>query len=265
MKRRIIHLGSLALILMVLFSGCVGNRRLSYIQEDDTRRSRMDQQDTSFEVPEYEYTLKKGDVVSVSIKKFIVGEEIFFISNYDPSSSVASSSHPSIGGFLIDSVGNISLPLLGDVMAAGQTLNALKAELTRLSQVEYPGSVAEVALMNGKATILGDIKDPGVYPLYDGGAGIFELLALSGGMNTYADRKQVKVVRTVEGQTKIFHLNLNDVNTLKDANVTIVNGDIVIVSSLERKKFVATNFQWVFSGIGVLVATATLIITTTSR
>ena len=93
--------------------------------------------------------------------------------------------------------GMISLPLLNDVRAAGLTPMQLREVLIKRLSEYIPSpevSVIVQAVRSPKVSILGQVVHPGRYEL-KGRTTVLDLLALAGGLNEFAARSRIMVLR----------------------------------------------------------------------
>lgn len=98
--------------------------------------------------------------------------------------------------------GRISVPLLGDVQAAGLTPLALKQTLTDgyKEYVTAPGvSVVVKEIHSRKIYVTGEVATPGVYDLQPR-AKLMQALALAGGLTPYAKGRVVVLRDNGDGQ-----------------------------------------------------------------
>lgn len=107
----------------------------------------------------------------------------------------------------VRSDGKISLPLVGEVQAAGRTPPQLEQEITtRLKgYITDPQVTVIVEQMNSqKYNIFGQVGKPGSYPLI-AGITIVDALANAGGLKDFAKKKSIYVLRQNPGggETKI--------------------------------------------------------------
>ncbi len=127
--------------------------------------------------------------------------------------------------------GKITLPLIGDVQAAGFTTKQLQENLTeRFKEYAQAPTVSVMVLKieSQKVSIVGNVAKPGTYPL-GSPMTVLELIARAGGLTEYAKSKNIKIVRKKDGTTLNF--NYNDAIKGKNLkqNVYLENGDIVMV------------------------------------
>ena len=137
------------------------------------------------------------------------------------------------GDFVVRPDGQITLPLLSDVQAAGLTPEQLRDELTKRASkyLEDPNVTVGVKAINSrKVHITGMIGKPGAYPLA-GPTTVLQLIAMAGGLHEFADSKKIIVVRELKGRQMAFKFNYKDVRQGKNLqqNIELMPGDIVVV------------------------------------
>ncbi len=97
----------------------------------------------------------------------------------------------------VRSDGKISLPLIGDIQAAGRTPAQLEEDVTEklLNYISDPRVVVIVQEIHSlKFNILGQVAKPGSYPLTTGTT-VIDAIALAGGFRDFAKKKGVYVLR----------------------------------------------------------------------
>ena len=128
--------------------------------------------------------------------------------------------------------GFIAYPLLGDVHAAGLTANQLAQELkSKLATfvVNAQVTVSVVDIRSRQVFMTGQVGKPGGYPLV-APITVLQLIAQAGGLNTFANRKEIVILRSVGGTVKRLKFNYNDaVRGDPRQNVHLEPGDTVVV------------------------------------
>jgi polysaccharide biosynthesis/export protein len=125
--------------------------------------------------------------------------------------------------------GNISLPLINDVKAAGYTPDQLRELLVKAAAkyIADPNATVVVKQINSrKVYITGQVAKPSGY-LLSQKMNVVQLIALAGGVMEYADSKNIVIMRG----TKSFKFNYKDVLKQKnpEQNIDLLPGDTVIV------------------------------------
>jgi polysaccharide biosynthesis/export protein len=133
----------------------------------------------------------------------------------------------------VRSDGKITLPLLGDVVASVKRPDQLKLEVEAAAAKYLTEPIATVAvreLHSLKVYILGEVKNPGPYPLA-GPRTVLQLIALAGGLNEYAKKNDIMVIRTENGRQRSFSFHYEHVASGKALaqNLQLLPGDTVVV------------------------------------
>jgi polysaccharide export outer membrane protein len=137
------------------------------------------------------------------------------------------------GDVVVRPDGRISVPLLNDVQAAGQTPQQLSAHITQSATrwVQDPSVTVIVRQINSRVVyITGRVMRAGRYPL-NGSTSVLQLIAMAGGLAEWADGENVTVMRSSEGGFATHRFNYKDVTSRKNLsqNIELEPGDTVIV------------------------------------
>lgn len=104
--------------------------------------------------------------------------------------------------FTIDANGDITLPLIGKIHAADQTVAELEAQLTERLKVYVRAPLVKVIVTNFRSEpvfLVGAFKTPGIYPL-QGRKTLIEVLTLTGGLQPNSSRRIKLTRRLVYGR-----------------------------------------------------------------
>jgi polysaccharide biosynthesis/export protein len=129
--------------------------------------------------------------------------------------------------------GNITLPLVRDIKAAGLRPEELREVITKAAAKFIADPNVTVVVKDIKSRnvfITGLVGRPGPYPV-SGQMTVLQLIAVSGGLTEYADGKNITIVRIENGKTNVMKFNYNDVARGKNVvqNVVLRPGDTVVV------------------------------------
>lgn len=146
--------------------------------------------------------------------------------------------------FRIDGQGDVSLPLVGRLHAAGQTIHAFEDDIKNHLKpiLKHPDVVVSVSDMTSQqVSVLGAVRTPGVQKLY-GSTNLFNVLSLAGGLTETAGTV-VRVTRdshwgpiTLPGATADSNgnnstvvLHIKDISQAGANSMTIMPGDTIFV------------------------------------
>jgi len=129
--------------------------------------------------------------------------------------------------------GRITLPLIGDLAAAGQTPMQLQRKLTEslrefVSNPVVTVMVVEVA--DRVVYVMGEVNTPGAVPL-KGSMTVLQALAVAGGFKDFANKGGIKVLRKTPGSDRVETIPFSYKDALRsDAPVFyLIEGDTVVV------------------------------------
>lgn len=129
--------------------------------------------------------------------------------------------------------GTITMPLVGELLAAGRTAAELQQDAARrLAAVVKDASVtvSVVEINSYRFTVAGNVEHPGLFSAryY---LTVSEALALAGGPNRYADTDEVVIVRWVDGKLVRIPINYDDILSGRspEQDIVILAGDSVRV------------------------------------
>jgi polysaccharide export outer membrane protein len=132
---------------------------------------------------------------------------------------------------LVRSDGKITMPLLGDIQAAGLTPERLKAQLTQAlsEQILKPEVTVTVMAVNSKKFyISGEVNKSGMFSLAVP-VRVFDALNLAGGFRDFAKTTDILIIRA--NGKEILHFNYKEYLKGKhtEKNIFLENGDSIIV------------------------------------
>ncbi len=133
--------------------------------------------------------------------------------------------------------GTITLPLIGDLRAAGRTPSQLRDEITR-RQAAYVKdesatvTVAVLAVNSYRFTVAGEVTSPGVYgsPRY---LTVVEAIAMAGGFTRFAKRNKITIVRHSANSRNTYQVPIAwdflVSGEHEEMNLVVLPGDTIMV------------------------------------
>lgn len=133
--------------------------------------------------------------------------------------------------------GKISMSLIGDVLAAGNTTDSLSQSITEKLLEYIKNPQVSVIVTNPSSSdfqqrirVTGAVNSPQSVP-YRKGMTVLDLVLLAGGPNEFAVPNNSKLYRKSEGQVKVYPIYLDDIlkSGKLESNYMLVPSDIVTV------------------------------------
>jgi len=132
----------------------------------------------------------------------------------------------------VDDRGYVSLPLIGQVQAAGKSVQALQRDIEMAYGAKYLQSPSVSVFVKESAarrvTVDGEVRRSGVFPLPPT-ATLLDVVALAGGFTEIADPSKVYVFRKVDNTSYVANYSIADIRRGGRGNPSISAGDVVIV------------------------------------
>lgn len=138
----------------------------------------------------------------------------------------------------VDASGQISLPLIGTLTAAGKTVRQLEKEIETAYGAKYLQS-PDVTIfvkesIGQRITVDGEVNRAGIYPV-SSNASLIDAVALAGGFNNVGDAAKVFVYRNIGQNTLVANYNVEEIRAGKNRNPRIYGGDKVVVFASKSK------------------------------
>lgn len=130
--------------------------------------------------------------------------------------------------------GMISLPLINDIQAAGETpmqlMNALVEKYITLGVKSPLVTVTVTAIKSQFIYVLGSVGRPGTFPMVPGMT-VLQAIASSGGLTLFAKQTKIEIRRTVNGQVVRYSFNYKEVlkGVHPEQDIVLKPGDTIVV------------------------------------
>lgn len=248
------HILKSALVIVAMMAGnlmsCTNPKEILYLQ--DAERGRVEALNVN-----YQTTIQKDDqlMITVSSKQQELTQP-FMVSELGSSSTSGSTSGRN---YQVDPNGNIVLPVIGTVHAAGMTCSQLSAAISgKLRAMEYINDASvNVRIVNFKYSVLGEVKSPGSKLVNGERITILEAISQAGDLTDLADRT-VTVVREHNGQREVATVDLRSKDIFSSPFYFIQQNDVIYVkkSSQSFNMLRSDSAQWwtlVLGGAGFIV------------
>lgn len=232
------------LLFAILFCSCITNKDLDIFYSKNNTQIKTIKNITK---------LSDGDLLYIEIKSLTPTNYDFFNKGQDNSNSKLANPH--IYGFLVNDSGYVSLPILGEIYVRGKSLDETEKTIKNLAKDYLSNPYVKVVLLNLNVTVLGEVHSPGTKNIIEPSMNIIDVIGLSNGFTSIANRKKIKVIRLNAEKSEIFYVDLSDKNIAKKEKFFIKSGDVIYVEPIKKRFFVINSL---YSGLSVLISSLTL-------
>jgi len=206
--------------------GCSNKENFILFNKVDINQSKLNSINLSqFDTATFEYKIVPNDRVSIIIYK------------HPELSPSTLGNITSDRGILINSKGDIRLPLVKTIHLAGltQTEAQEKIEQRFKRYIKSPDVYFEV--LNKRAYVIGEVNNPGEVELINEKLTLIQLISKAGDFRDSANKQAIMILRSGKDRINSEIVNLTDFNSLKTANLMIKPNDIVYVLPKDMKAF----------------------------
>jgi polysaccharide export outer membrane protein len=241
--------------LFIILSSCVTQRDIEYMQDENKDLKAFNEA----EFPDYR--LKPNDELYIQIRSFDEAAAGIF-SNAREESIYAGSIQPygaSLLSYAVDKEGFLLLPVIGNILVKDKTLSEVSVILKDSLSHILNQPIVSVKLVNRYVSVLGEVKNPGLFPYAQDKLSIYDALALAGDITVYGNRNEVILVRNENGRNIRINVDLNRSDILASGYYYLRPNDKVYVKPL-RKRFWGME-QFPYAIILSTITTALLLYT----
>jgi polysaccharide biosynthesis/export protein len=239
----------LALSILVVLSSCVSQKKIKYLQ-----RAKEDTVTVFRNERTFDYKIQPNDNLYISIQSLSQkANEVFNQSKNDNSMSSDASIY--LNSYTVNKDGKVDFPVIGAVYVKDLTVGQAKDRFQALVDEYLKETIVIIKLVNFNVTLLGEVKNPGQYKVYQNSLTIYEGIGLAGDLTDFADRKTVTLIRQTETGTRTYFLDLNNTSVLTSPFYYLKPNDILYIAPLKVKQWGFATFPYavVFAAITTLL------------
>ena len=129
--------------------------------------------------------------------------------------------------------GLVSFPLVGEIQAAGRTVEEVRADLVQRLTKFIPTpqvSVTVSKVLSYRIYVLGRVNKPGEF-MVGHATDVLQALSMAGGLTPFAAENDIQVIRRVNGKQQVFPFRYGEAKKGKglEKNIVLQRGDVVMV------------------------------------
>jgi len=240
----------MAVLLSVLVTSCVTNKKLTYLQYAETPA------DSVVSVTPEDYRIQPFDNIFIRVvTPDPQWSTMFNTLQANSSGSNITEQSADLISYSVDSQGNIEMPYAGTFTVAGKTLNIIKAELETTLKAYVTDAAVTVKMINNYVNIIGEVNKPGRYQIYKDRMNIFQALAMASDLGDFSDRTKIQIIRQIPGGTSVKEFSLTDRNILASEFFYVMPNDVIYAQPMPGRFFKMNSFPY-----GVILSALTTLI-----
>ncbi|MEK6480840.1 polysaccharide biosynthesis/export family protein [Catalinimonas sp. 4WD22] len=227
MKKRNLTLQFIGIMMIIIsLSGCYSSKELIYLQNDEFNK----EYPTSIKNKRPEYRIQINDVLQIDVRNPDPTTTALFSKN--EGQIVNGNVNPAylyLAGYSVDDNGNINIPIVGTVKVDGLTVNEAETLVQTEIDKYLNNASVEVKLVSFKVSVLGEVRNPGYYLIYNGQANILEALAMAGDITQFGSRDEIKLIRQTSEGSEVILLDMRDSELMNSKYFFLLPNDVLYV------------------------------------
>jgi polysaccharide export outer membrane protein len=239
-------------IFFLLLTSCASKKNVLYLQDIDSKNGRELNYNTS--------KIQVNDILTIKISSLYPETAIPY--NFDNSLSTNSSFIETLKlqGNLVSSEGFIVLPIIGSIKVVGKSTTELESHIKSIleSGNYLEDAIVSVRILNSKITILGEVIAPGTFTITEQNVTTLQALGYAGDLKINADRKDILIIRDLDGKQYIKHIDLTKTDWFDSPFYYIKQNDVIVVNP-NNTKIKSSGY---IGNIGTILTIASILLST---
>lgn len=267
--KRILKIQLLCLFAVQMFTSCVSDKKMIYLQGATQTYALPKEIGKAFEL-----SVQPDDQLAISVSS----KDQELIQRFNNNTLIGGGNNGMTGTntvnvtsgvsyFHVDMAGNIEFPIFGTIHVGGMKTGEISAMIqTRMKDEGYINdAVVNTKVMSFKVTVMGDVKTPGTQTYQGERLTVLEALGKAGDLNNSARREHILVIREEDGKRTAYDLNLLDQESVFNSPAYYLQqNDVVYVQPNKSQRVKgSTSYTWLSVGstvVGMVVSVVSLIV-----
>ena len=174
--------------------------------------------------PRYEYKIQPHDRISITM-----------YNHPELGTTSVQSQKQDVTGILVNSRGDVRLPLIKTIHIAGLSQTAAQKKVEKAYGAYLEDAEVYLEVLNKRAYILGEVNKPGEVRLFNEKTSLIQLIAKAGDLKDTANRHAIVVLKARGKKVYTETVSLTGANSLRMASLMIYPNDIVYVAPNDIK------------------------------
>lgn len=241
----------LVTLIGLLLTSCASSEKFALLQNVSATSGEK--------IADFQATLQPDDLlmIIISAENPIIAQPYNLLTVAVSNNTEMASSQQRVLSYQIDQEGNIQMPGLGTVHAAGKTRNQLVEEIKKLLTGKINNPVVTVRILNYKISVQGEVNRPGTFPITSERVTLLEALSMAGDLTIYGKRDNILVIREENGVKSFQKVDITKGDFINSPYYYLSQNDVVYVEPNKTR----VNSSVIGPNITVGISALSLIIT----
>jgi polysaccharide export outer membrane protein len=230
----------------ILLASCVTSKKVNLLQEPNDKTIPSYADTLNFE----DYKIRIGDRLYINVYSIDEKTSKLFNSggqnSYLMRQQVGAYSSSDLYTYLVLEDGTIDFPMVGNLKVRNLTTHEVKVLLEKelstflKNYQDYALVSVDVNIVQRGYSIISE-RGTGYFQIQKEKLTIFEALAQAGDIGDWSDRSKVRIVREIEGQTKVITFDVRSKDIINSEYYYIEPNDVIYIQKLKGQALGISN------------------------
>jgi polysaccharide export outer membrane protein len=146
--------------------------------------------------------------------------------------------------YTINDAGYLEFPMIGEIYVRNMNINEIRDLLTEKLKEYLLELVVIVKLVNYNLTMLGEVRRPGQYKVYQTDINLFEAVSMAGDFTDFANRNKIAIIRQTKAGSKVIYIDMTKRDILSSDYYYLKPNDIIYAQPVRGKQFAFATFPY---------------------
>lgn len=231
-------------IIAVIASSCVPQKKMIYMQvkdDADTLKNYVNER-------KIDYRVQPGDNLYIRVVTLDEMTTMLLnpLSNAGGGGGNVSGNDATIylQSYTVNEAGYLDFPMTGEIFVRNMNVDEIRDVINEKLSEYLKELVVVVKLVNFNITLLGEVKAPGQYKIYQTDINIFEAISLGRDLTDFANRNQIAIIRQTKTGSSVHYVDMTKRDLLASDFYYLKPNDIIYAVPVKGKQFTFANFPY---------------------
>ena len=227
--------------LIILMSvSCIPQKKMVYMQA----QSETDTITTFQNERKIEYNVQPGDNLYIRIVTLDEKTTLLLNPLSQGSANLNDGASIYLNSYNVNEEGYMDFPMIGQVLVQNMSVEEIKNVIQEELTIYMKEFIVIVKLVNFNITLLGEVKNPGQYKIYQDNINIFEAVSMASDLTDFANRNKVAIIRQTKNGSEVVYIDMTNRDLLLSEYFYLKPNDIVYAQPVKGKQFTFANFPY---------------------
>ncbi len=214
-------------LVVLAMAGCTTQKDYVLFNETNITKPQAAKSVTDISrVAAYEYKIQPHDRISITM-----------YNHPELGTTSVTSQHQDVTGILVNSRGDVRLPLIKTIHVAGLSQTAAQRKIEKAYGAYLEDAEVYLQVLNKRAYVMGEVKNPSQIQLFNEKLPLIQVLAKAGGFTDSANRHAILIMKNRNNKVYTETVDLTGANSIKMANLMVYPNDTIYVTPNDMKAY----------------------------